>query len=145
MRISNWSSDMCSSDLVAHQQGRLGVVDKGFDLDGGVSAVERHEHRSDAQCRQVKQHRFGGLFDLHRNPVAGRDTDSGESGPKCCDPRVERSEEPTTELQSLMRTSYAGFCLKKKRTQDWRARRRWDAFPDTQRPFSNEKSTRRNS
>src|SRR3546814_1532735 len=33
----------------------------------------------------------------------------------CCAPRSRRSEEHTSELQSLMRTSYAVFCLKKKK------------------------------
>src|SRR3546814_5491044 len=43
----------------------------------------------------------------HRNPVSGNHID---------DPRgVERSEEHTSELQSLMRISYAVFCLKKKK------------------------------
>src|SRR3546814_4444314 len=34
-----------------------------------------------------------------------------------CDPLLERSEEHTSELQSLMRISYAVFCLKKKNTK----------------------------
>src|SRR3546814_1212733 len=36
------------------------------------------------------------------------------SGPKICFSSTSRSEEPTSELQSLMRISYAVFCLKKK-------------------------------
>src|SRR3546814_7917810 len=43
--------------------------------------------------------------DLHREDQAGRDDHPGD---------IERSEEHTSELQSLMRISYAVFCLKKK-------------------------------
>src|SRR3546814_5209112 len=39
------------------------------------------------------------------------------AGGKCLLQRVEKSEEHTSELQSLMRISYAVFCLKKKQTQ----------------------------
>src|SRR3546814_5668850 len=37
---------------------------------------------------------------------------------KLGDPKIGRSEEHTSELQSLMRTSYAVFCLKNKKTTD---------------------------
>src|SRR3546814_10200610 len=42
------------------------------------------------------------------------------SSPDWSDTMIDRSEEHTSELQSLMRTSYAVFCLKKKKTQDTR-------------------------
>src|SRR3546814_4619649 len=37
--------------------------------------------------------------------------------PACCSGRAKRSEEHTSELQSLMRNSYAVFCLKKKKNE----------------------------
>src|SRR3546814_2884802 len=43
-------------------------------------------------------------------PIADNDTEAGRASNR----RVERSEEHTSELQSLMRISYAVFCLKKK-------------------------------
>src|SRR3546814_7586681 len=45
--------------------------------------------------------------------------------PEGCHPS-NRSEEHTSELQSLMRTSYAVFCLKKKKTQQQRLTHRTD-------------------
>src|SRR3546814_3152614 len=60
----------------------------------------------------------------HRPVTVGRDPVAGLGGvvPGCLDDRVlgikpteERSEEHTSELQSLMRISYAVFCLKKKK------------------------------
>src|SRR3546814_2400812 len=45
--------------------------------------------------------------------------DRGASGAGAvCDPSLRRSEEHTSELQSLMRISYAVFCLKKKRNKN---------------------------
>src|SRR3546814_8012700 len=56
----------------------------------------------------------GHWLDLHR------DRDAGSLAQAACQPaqrRFERSEEHTSELQSLMRISYAVFCLKKKKKQ----------------------------
>src|SRR3546814_1386697 len=73
MRISDWSSDVCSSDLLASSLGFAkqwtGSFAPGFTIFAGLTAVA--------------------LVAL-------------------------RSEEHTSELQSLMRISYAVFCLKKK-------------------------------
>src|SRR3546814_1425317 len=78
MRISDWSSDVCSSDLP--QQPRRG-------------ARERIDRRSPCPSQATAR---SGL------------TPAGQ-------PRFrQRSEEHTSELQSLMRISYAVFCLKKK-------------------------------
>src|SRR3546814_3936591 len=109
MRISDWSSDVCSSDLRAGgvgQQGELLVVD----------AVRRHPVQHVAQWTQ--QHaalergaihgRAAAIGDFHGVPVFG----AAGFGLQL------RSEEHTSELQSLMRISYAVFCLKKKNKQD---------------------------
>src|SRR3546814_4282928 len=103
MRISDWSSDVCSSDLFhaadASVDGnrkldsawRVGSDAEGSDLRGLVLPIGR-AILSLALGRENVVH--GGLTD----PDAAR-----------------RSEEHTSELQSLMRTSYAVFCLKKKK------------------------------
>src|SRR3546814_3917017 len=97
MRISDWSSDVCSSDLILIFRLQLGVFDVervdrrlliGRDLDGDAF-----------QVAQVADMAVGELGrDLDPFPALGGD----------------RSEEHTSELQSLMRISYAVFCLKKK-------------------------------
>src|SRR3546814_7465624 len=82
-------------DLVAVLAGVAGAADQAVDaVDGERLAV----HEAERLCtgRQPRQH-GGGLGTLQR------------------DERPVRSEEHTSELQSLMRISYAGFCLKKKK------------------------------
>src|SRR3546814_3322676 len=101
MRISDWSSDVCSSDLQAlqvalgrHQRaGRPG--DRLDDAAGdGIGAVQIDE------ALQVFRQLGAGLR------LADHELVIGKLGV--------RSEEHTSELQSLMRSSYAVFCLKKK-------------------------------
>src|SRR3546814_1011335 len=110
MRISDWSSDVCSSDLapeLLHRHRR--PVDRGqlMVIDGAALAAlrcgcDRPKPRADQTRR--RQHRR--QFPLHASsPQSGRVTCSSH-----------RSEEHTSELQSLMRTSYAVFCLNKKIT-----------------------------
>src|SRR3546814_7309490 len=89
MRISDWSSDVCSSDLLA-------LVDRPGDRHSGFWYQEA------AQCR--RRSGFGGQ-ELQA-------VDEGRRGRRAED--AGRSEEHTSELQSLMRISYAVFCLKKK-------------------------------
>src|SRR3546814_3657148 len=119
MRISDWSSDVCSSDLDA-------VAAKLLDERGGTLV-----------------HAYGDPWIIEGQGTAGIEAHAqmqarGIDGPDtviaCCGggglsaglalacPDAEviavepegRSEEHTSELQSLMRTSYAVFCLKKK-------------------------------
>src|SRR3546814_1411602 len=81
MRISDWSSDVCSSDLLgpaAHAHTRTAKIKIRIDADG--------------QTRSLSQ-----LFRQSKRTIRFR------------------SEEHTSELQSLMRISYAVFCLKKKK------------------------------
>src|SRR3546814_8421653 len=103
MRISDWSSDVCSSDLGQRSP-----------------AGPDHGRRLHSSGRS-------------RGPRGGRCRMTGASGPRTglpamrrFDPKrlwalvrkesLQRSEEHTSELQSLMRISYAVFCLKKKNT-----------------------------
>src|SRR3546814_6328482 len=104
MRISDWSSDVCSSDLrpeaFAHAApGRPGdrLVHHLRLVDGVVAA--------DVEW----------LSDAHGHDATGRDDLTGlRSRQAALDWLEQRSEEHTSELQSLMRISYAVFCLKKK-------------------------------
>src|SRR3546814_8794792 len=124
MRISDWSSDVCSSDLARLTWDSDVVHPK-------TPTVPLH-HRSHVSA--ISHHKLGNFFsgsslavkcaadvprsfarsDAHKNDV-------GKAGPRAHQiPRIEnsewRSEEHTSELQSLMRISYAVFCLKKKQT-----------------------------
>src|SRR3546814_3749049 len=103
MRISDWSSDVCSSDLKS--------------ADEGAEHRPLHEHGGDDRCwRLIRPH-----------PAQGRAVPPGERSPasrgfpahqRACDhPRQHPGDRKkhTSELQSLMRISYAVFCLKKKK------------------------------
>src|SRR3546814_9705958 len=107
MRISDWSSDVCSSDLEA--VGRGAAVHRQHE-----PVREAVAHRLvDAELDQLVEvgHRVAlGAMPLD-NRVVERAVPRGRG-----ERRVgrQRSEEHTSELQSLMRISYAVFCLKKK-------------------------------
>src|SRR3546814_7615858 len=106
MRIIDWSSDVCSSDLslglfqhaievMQHQQPRRLVgVEGGLQVDLGACA---------------------GLPEAVHHQLTGGAGAGGEEGQAvAARGHRKRSEEHTSELQSLMRISYAVFCLKKK-------------------------------
>src|SRR3546814_5541249 len=145
MRISDWSSDVCSSDLHLAQRVRRDVADHadeeavapetlrddaaqildGDARDGGFSAAGRPGVDMLA-IHQPAQHAPGdvvGIFCLARQ--AGDDLAADALDRLLVEARLgqrqtqqlERSEEHTSELQSLMRNSYAVFCLKKKNKQ----------------------------
>src|SRR3546814_2451962 len=101
MRISDWSSDVCSSDLI------------------GIAVLGKDQCHL-GQCLEcifdVELHR-GRLVDRGgwNTKVGDRDVLLVELRHELLSKRTERSEEHTSELQSLMRISYAVFCLKKKK------------------------------
>src|SRR3546814_4236842 len=107
MRISDWSSDVCSSDLTAPP----------WALYADLPADRRRPGRP--------VHALAHVFPAGRGPGLG--LCAGTTARQCqCGayPRrtgrgirasIARSEEHTSELQSLMRISYAVFCLKKKK------------------------------
>src|SRR3546814_2648061 len=108
MRISDWSSDVCSSDLwpATHQRNKMSGKTVGGRLKHRAMSISFSEERCD-HLAFVNEDTdpTGRLGHLHRRPH--------------CTARfraitLERSEEHTSELQSLMRISYAVFCLKKK-------------------------------
>src|SRR3546814_7852068 len=107
MRISDWSSDVCSSDL-EHHAGNARVAGQGG-ADGHAVAGDQLQHRLRHAGLVQQLHRLetdqGGLLGrLGQHAVAGG---KGRGD-------LARSEEHTSELQSLMRISYAVFCWKKK-------------------------------
>src|SRR3546814_6746980 len=95
MRISDWSSDVCSSDLIILARQRP------IEIALLARQAELGERRKDPGCQAGTQLRAEEAPILRLAGVAG-------AGSKL------RSEEHTSELQSLMRISYAVFCLKNK-------------------------------
>src|SRR3546814_6483720 len=94
-RISDWSSDVCSSDL----------------------SRRPYRHRRDARPPRLR--RRSGPQDWGGCAPAPARLESARRGRRVRRPqgsRGGRSEEHTSELQSLMRISYAVFCLTKKTT-----------------------------
>src|SRR3546814_8490388 len=111
MRISDWSSDVCSSDL------EIGSIEPGKLADLVVWTPAFFGTKPDLVIK-------GGMI-VHA--MMG-DPNASIPTPQPVHARpmfasygraigASRSEEPTSELQSLMRISYAVFCLKKKNTQ----------------------------
>src|SRR3546814_7019511 len=120
MRISDWSSDVCSSDLDIGHGDRRGQMPEG-----NMIAAERLEREVGVEhlvigiaveqlCRLIV-HDFanqrGDRLALVEPLSAQLRQRLGRLG------LVERSEEHTSELQSLMRLSYAVFCLNNKNTK----------------------------
>src|SRR3546814_6660772 len=121
MRISDWSSDVCSSDLIGYpaavayvtikafvSMGLWGAATIGF-LRGPMTVLERVLATAAAfslvvalpVTDEVGFAAAVGVVSLHLWRTRAQ--------------REARSEEHTSELQSLMRISYAVFCLKKKK------------------------------
>src|SRR3546814_7032393 len=108
MRISDWSSDVCY-----------------YDIGRGAVGHPRHRLRveSGAALRVVGPHVGAGAFALNRRDRVpainlGQRPERAQPGRRkvtrdAAHAHAIRSEEHTSELQSLMRISYAVFCLKK--------------------------------
>src|SRR3546814_9554513 len=113
MRISDWSSDVCSSDL----PGRDALASKGrLRATGGNPRNEFPRRSSDSSVsdhQSVLLATFQFRF-LHHTFSCSQPSykDQADDPPK--ESTSHRSEEHTSELQSLMRISYAVFCLKTK-------------------------------
>src|SRR3546814_9783940 len=148
MLISDWSSDVCSSDLKASPR-RAGRDGRARRAGAAVSSRYRDRRTSprrydcggrrtgpalrarslvpDQQSlrgrhwttgRGWRLHFGQGIAESQDGPRRGAAEEHWWSGQGKAAPDLQliRSEEHTSELQSLMRTSYAVFCLKKKKT-----------------------------
>src|SRR3546814_7034574 len=120
MRISDWSSDVCSSDLyrgqdpqphAPHHIGHRGfrkaefaAREMGVRPNGARHSPTHRPTQNSAAAARVRRRSYAGSRRRRSAPRAIR----------------RRSEEHTSELQSLMRNPYAVFCLKKKKTTDTR-------------------------
>src|SRR3546814_3540002 len=100
LRISDWSSDVCSTDLSQK------IVESDHDATARTRRRTSSHHRRDRirARRRGSSRQDAGTAARQEDDVLRRRT-AGLSS---------RSEEHTSELQSLMRISYAVFCLKKK-------------------------------
>src|SRR3546814_7691299 len=125
MRISDWSSDVCSSDLIELVDGGDARLDPAQHHAHLIALIEaRHAEAANAghadrevafvgflelltlrRCHHV-QHQIATLLWGQRTLRDRRDL--------AVDLHRRRSEEHTSELQSLMRFSYAVFCLQKR-------------------------------
>src|SRR3546814_5146720 len=123
MRISDWSSDVCSSDLL-FDSGRHALYDFPFFTD-----VDDTRADTSAKLPQFRDSFLVAIFtpppDNHIGAGAGEPASKTQADARVTpghernfSSQIEqifchifRSEEHTSELQSLMRTSYAVFCL----------------------------------
>src|SRR3546814_5023583 len=124
MRISDWSSDVCSSDLrdpasqigLAAQdtqsdtQRTLLSIGRRFELVQDTLTAERTAYSADDKISEVPT-RAAKRYAIS-NGIAAQIGDTRRYNASLI---AGRSEEHTSELQSLMRISYAVFCLKKKK------------------------------
>src|SRR3546814_2779194 len=102
MRISDWSSDVCSSDLCQLRGKRFDAQLSGNEDDEGKTVA----HSVIAAIRKKNE-----------LTIPFGDTPVDPAAAKLVMDAL-RSEEHTSELQSLMRISYAVFCLKKKKNDE---------------------------
>src|SRR3546814_7114533 len=130
MRISDWSSDVCSSDLTSATAvpricGHSWEVSSCRSAGGGGSASgppsgwwSAGSCSNSLRMSSIDGMRGSGSAKGHLHVVACfriRVVPHQRLAHQLAQRDVERSEEHTSELQSLMRISYAVFCLKKKK------------------------------
>src|SRR3546814_10858561 len=108
MRISDWSSDVCSSDLLRP----LIAFTEGHAICGLWLQPQTLPSLITDDPAELRKH-----IDL-KELLLFETTLVTHEPPKKFSKAIERSEEHTSELQSLMRNSYAVFCLKKKKTHN---------------------------
>src|SRR3546814_7100443 len=112
MRISDWSSDVCSSDLIFGWFAAAGgkIISWSQDDDAKSASIDGLTFW---RCGPHPEHGIVidnmSAFRFRGRVLAVQNSDGGAIGISAF-----RSEEHTSELQSLMRISYAVFCLKKK-------------------------------
>src|SRR3546814_1321490 len=117
MRISDWSSDVCSSDLGLHDDLRwAGGSAIGTDWMTEHKAVWAGTRALAIRHSPYFQAMANGGAAPFRERIGRREIQrTGYRHDTGIGVQMHRSEEHTSELQSLMRISYAVFCLKKKK------------------------------
>src|SRR3546814_5569027 len=112
MRISDWSSDVCSSDLL--QEAGESIRARLKPLRSGSTTTDTTWRACNEPVPQpAVLDRAGAGRRAARTAAAGRPGLRAGALPRHGLHDHRRSEEHTSELQSLMRISYAVFCLKK--------------------------------
>src|SRR3546814_9495289 len=133
MRISDWSSDVCSSDLSPFDRPITRKFPPPNDQDPEGEDFALPSSGWEAMARGAR----GRCRARRRSPAAsaacrarpyGR---TGFSAGRCASGSPGRSEEHTSELQSLMRISYAVFCLKKKQRTKTSKKEKTTSTPHT--------------
>src|SRR3546814_7611638 len=118
MRISDWSSDVCSSDLACKSRMTLncregsGIFGKRRSQLCGPGFARSSASIAEEIAKECGRFGFGDARIDVRPVMAGG---LGVDARAVLHSPALRSEEHTSELQSLMRISYAVFCLKKKK------------------------------
>src|SRR3546814_5196395 len=117
MRISDWSSDVCSSDLSAPNSiGSIRTSSAVAKTSGPINHA-RHRHRAtthhaiDVNATSSSADQSCALKADRRSSYRPQ-----RNASRTWSRSDRRSEEHTSELQSLMHISYAVFCLKQKNT-----------------------------
>src|SRR3546814_9081337 len=128
MRISDWSSDVCSSDLEGLLTARIEAAIAGGTYELGLETLQAESFTvvarapinthpgTAAQTSLVTIERKDRLQPLSLDDALAQVDERGAK--MLVNRETGRSEEHTSELQSLMRISYAVFCLKKKKETD---------------------------
>src|SRR3546814_6392165 len=122
MRISDWSSDVCSSDLILFKGSDRSASEQFWIIKHGIKMTampawgKTHDDRliwdMVAFIRQLPSLSPAQYQAMTQN--VPMDHDAMMKGMTEAKAASQRSEEHTSELQSLMRISYAVFCLQKK-------------------------------
>src|SRR3546814_6479583 len=117
MLISDWSSDVCSSDLHGRTQHQRGAIRSNLKRNAQLPEHVDLVALTGFPCDflQFAGGEGEGAFVAHNFPCRI----SSAAWPACQPHHMAliRSEEHTSELQSLMRISYAVFCLKTQKTK----------------------------
>src|SRR3546814_4814323 len=108
MRISGWSSDVCSSDLLFLPRRHLRLWRKVFLSPSAGKSVRRRQCHLARLSRRVKKGASPAMTDTGLTLLHARKCP--RAGLSLSESSV-RSDEHTYELQSLMRISYAVFSL----------------------------------
>src|SRR3546814_3197309 len=129
MRISDWSSDVCSSDLrdrADQRSSHYGQTASNSRTARRANCAPKDWWSRGGSANAANSGKCGGAFawfdrtdrskGLQTDAMGDEQSRHGRGRARCahCEAKC-RSEEHTSELQSLMRISYAVFCLKKKK------------------------------